>query len=368
MLFLELAASSLYGSHYTRIPKSLPSGISLKPLLKDESLTSTPLSIALLFPFSGPKATLGESLRDAALLALFDDPACQFFTLHPFDTENPVALIEELHRFSPDVIIGPVFAPDTHKVLRDLKHLPPLFSLSNDPTLLGRGIFVMGFSPYEEMNFLLRFSIKEGHHRFVALFPETPLGQAMEKYCKALLEEKNVQLKTIFYPLSDDLPLEKVQEWAHQINEFHPDAVFFPDGSPQSQRLVALLKFKNFHYRGVRLLGSSQWDTPKVWKDFNLRGLWVSSYRSPAFQKFQKSFYEAYQGSGTSLGGIVYDIVRLIGAYHNQNEGRALSHHFFKRMQKEKGLQGPISFNADGSPQRVWFVFEHTGRGRKKIG
>lgn len=344
-------SQSLASAHYT----------SLRDNLQQTLQRGVDIKIALLLPLSGEKEPLGRSLMESAQLALCEGTFIHPLTLYPLDTNHPERLLDDIRSLQPSLILGPVFGQETKALAPKLPQSLPLFTLSNDPDLLNKGVFVMGFSPFDEAAFLLNFAFIKGHKRFAILLPENSLGHALEKTCKEVLKDKaGATLHILFYSIDEDPCMETVSNWVHQLNAFEPDALFIPDGSAFTQKLVATLKFKDLHYRRIRFLASSKWDKASVFKDSSLRGLWVASNRSKSLHHFHKSFQKAFQESSSPLGTLMYETLLFIGSSPSL-EKKTLEKH------KAKGIYGPLTLADSGAASRPWHVLEHTGRGVKRV-
>lgn len=335
--------------HYTSPEKNL------------QSSPSSETKVALLLPLSGPKASLGQSLMDAASLALFEGTSDHPLILYPFDADQPETLIEDIKTLNPTVIVGPVFSQETNDLFPKIPQSIPIFTLSNDPDLLGKGLFVMGISPFDESRFLLNFALQKGYKRFAALLPDTLFGHALEPILKeAISLQKGNALHILFYPLTEELCIETVAKWARQLNTFGPEAIFIPDSSSLTQKLIATLKFKDLRYKGLRFLGLSGWDKRGVFKDSTLRGLWIATNRSASLQDFQNRFQKTFQNPSTSLEALLYDTIHFIGSSPILTKEKLESH-------KIKGIYGLLKLKKNGAAIRPWHVLEHTGRGVKII-
>lgn len=340
-------------------PKSHAHYTSPEKNLQPTSCTQT--KIALLLPLSGPKAALGQSLMDAASLALFEGKSSHTLVLYPFDTNQPETLIEDIKTLSPSAIVGPIFSQDTKDLFPKIPQSIPIFTLSNDPELLDKGIFVMGVSPLDESRFLLNFALKKGYKRFAILLPETDLGRSLAKIAKDTFgSQKGTALHILFYPLTEDPCIETVAKWARQLNSFSLDAIFVPDSSPLTQKLIATLKFKDLRSKGLRFLGLSGWDKPSIFKDSTLRGLWISTHRSEPLRAFHKRFQKTFQTPSSPLEALLYDTIYFIGSSSSITKPSLESH-------KTKGIYGLVKVNKNGATLRPWHVIEHTGRGVKLV-
>ena len=348
MVLLLWISNILYATHYTKA-----SGHLQTPCNK--------VNVALLLPLSGPKASLGNHLMQAAQQALFDHPLTANLILYPIDTHKKTSVTEEIRSLNPALIVGPVFSEETREIQSHTEGIP-LFTLSNDPALLNGSVFVMGISPQEEANELINFSLKKGLRRFVALLPKNAYGHSLEKPLKQIIKGENgAKLKIIFYTTTEEPSPHSIQEWVKEINAFFPQAIFMPDGSPFTQNLLSTLKFNELHCHDVRLLGSSQWDSPHTFKDASLKGLWVTRNRS-------KRFRETLGASATPLDGIVYDTIAMMGEVHRDIKKNIFKWENFLHQKEFSGVHGQFILQPNGAVKRSWHIVEHMGQGARVIG
>ena len=139
------------------------------------------MHVALLLPLSGPSATLGRAMLDAAQIALFD-LADEHFVLLPRDTEGTPegaaraasATLAE----GAELILGPLLAGEVEAVkpvARQAGVNMIAFSTSNQ--LAGDGTFLLSFPPRQSVDRIVAFAHERGATRFAALAPATPYGQ-----------------------------------------------------------------------------------------------------------------------------------------------------------------------------------------------
>ena len=133
---------------------------------------------ALLVPLSGPNAALGESIANAAALAMADlgTPQVQLDT---YDTGPGAG--EAAARALADgagVILGPLLASDIPAVTAAVAGRPvPILSFSNDAGVAGGDVFVMGFQPGAAIGRVIAYARSRGIERFAALVPQGAYGQ-----------------------------------------------------------------------------------------------------------------------------------------------------------------------------------------------
>ena len=134
--------------------------------------------VALLVPLSGPNAALGESIANAAALAMADlgKPQVQLLS---FDTAPGAGeAAAKALAAGAGLILGPLLASDVPAVTAAVAGRPvPILSFSNDAGAAGGDVFVMGFQPAQAISRVVAYARSRGIERFAALVPQGVYGQ-----------------------------------------------------------------------------------------------------------------------------------------------------------------------------------------------
>ena len=134
--------------------------------------------VALLVPLTGPNAALGESIANAAALAMTDlgKPQVQLLT---FDTGTGAGeAAAKAMAAGAGLILGPLLASDVPEVTAAVAGRPvPILSFSNDTGVAGGDVFVMGFQPGQAIARVINYARSRGVERFAALVPQGAYGQ-----------------------------------------------------------------------------------------------------------------------------------------------------------------------------------------------
>ncbi len=142
--------------------------------------------VALLVPLSGPNAAAGQSLANATTMALLDTNA-QNLRITTYDTASgaPAAAAHAVADGN-RLILGPLLGTDALAVAQTAKaaHVPVL-TFSNDATVAGDNVFVMGNIPGQAVDRVVRQARAQGAMRFAALIP---VGAYGERASAAMLE------------------------------------------------------------------------------------------------------------------------------------------------------------------------------------
>lgn len=134
--------------------------------------------VALLVPLTGPNAALGESIANAAALAMADlgKPQVQLISIDtaPGAGEAAAKAVAE----GAGLILGPLLASDVPAVTAAVAGRPvPILSFSNDAGVAGGDVFVLGFQPGQAIARVVNYARSRGIERFAALVPQGAYGQ-----------------------------------------------------------------------------------------------------------------------------------------------------------------------------------------------
>ncbi|MGZ8312582.1 MAG: penicillin-binding protein activator, partial [Allosphingosinicella sp.] len=134
--------------------------------------------VAVLVPLSGTNAALGQSILNAANLALFDTGG-QRIRITAYDTSGgAAAAANEALADANGLILGPLLAEDVRAVAPVARRAGvPVVAFSNDVGVAGDGVYVMGFNPGQSIDRVVAFARSRGALRFGGLVPTSAYGE-----------------------------------------------------------------------------------------------------------------------------------------------------------------------------------------------
>src|SRR5690606_15605635 len=137
--------------------------------------------VALLVPLSGDNADVGQSISNAATMALLDTNAD---TLRITTYDTATAASSAAPRAIADgnkLILGPLLGEDVREVITAARPANvPLISFSNDSTVAARDVFLMGQSPEQSIRRAINYARGKGSRNFAALIPNGEYGRRAE--------------------------------------------------------------------------------------------------------------------------------------------------------------------------------------------
>ncbi|MEE8505269.1 MAG: penicillin-binding protein activator, partial [Kiloniellales bacterium] len=172
------------------------------------------VKIGLLLPLSGRHARLGGAMLNAAQLALFDI-ADDRFSLVVRDTggtpDGARAAAQAVLAEGVWLILGPLFSTSAEAMLAEAQAAQiNTLTFSNDRSVAGNGVFVMGLAPYPQIHRLIAYARQQGLNRFAVLAPDTRYGQAVIQAVHDAIFRNSAELSRIvsYKPDSGDVSAE----------------------------------------------------------------------------------------------------------------------------------------------------------------
>lgn len=134
--------------------------------------------VALLVPLTGSNAPVGQSIANAANMALLD-AGDKRVNLRVYDTAaGAEAAAARALAEGAGLVLGPLLAGDVRAVqaVAATKGVP-VISFSNDSGLAGGDVFILGFQPGQSIARTVSYARARGIERFAALVPAGVYGQ-----------------------------------------------------------------------------------------------------------------------------------------------------------------------------------------------
>ena len=249
--------------------------------------------IALLVPITGPNAALGTELQHGAELALFSvrNPAIELLV---FDThaDGPDAAASQAVIAGADIIVGPLFsdAVVSARAIASQADIPML-ALSNNLQIAGRGSWLLGYVPEQQVDVLLGYALTTGQNRVGIIAEDAPFGRVLAGHAAdrlaqfGLRPEDTLTLTSAMLANEDQLksaiqrftgyepPAEG--EAAPAFADLPParfDALLFAGSADFALRTAPVLAYYDADPERVLYLGNAQWNQQRILTEPSLQG------------------------------------------------------------------------------------------------
>lgn len=323
--------------------------------------------VAVLVPLSGENGGVGTSIANAANLALLDTGG-ERIRLTVYDTTEGGAAAAANRAIAEGngLILGPLLSEDVRAVAPVARSTGvPVIAFSNDTGVAGDGVYVMGFTPAQSVDRVVRFARDKGVQRFAALVPSglygQRAGQAMIDAVKAS-DGRLVAMQTY-----DRTPAALRSAIRTMNGQGNYDAVLIADGGRIA--VAAAPQIKAGPSKNPRILGTELWSTDRdLYKTAALRGAWYAAPSDTLFNQFATRYRSRYGKTPYRLGSLGYDAVLLaVRIAGDWRLGRSFPARALLSDDGFTGVDGAFRFTRDGTAQRMLAVQEVTATGSSTV-
>jgi branched-chain amino acid transport system substrate-binding protein len=313
--------------------------------------------IALLVPMSGANGAVGQSIANAATMALMDTNAANLRITNYDTAAGAGAAATKAIADGNQLILGPLLANDIPAVAAAARSAKvPLISFSNDQSAAARDVYVMGSLPGSSVRRTVRYARGHGVTSFAALVPKGDYG---ERASEALMAEARAAGGTIMAMESYDRSAASISAAANKLRargDF--DAILIADSGSLSARAAGLLKARGS--ATPRLLGTELWSGEKaITTAPALNGAWFSAVSDARFPQFVSSYRTRFGAAPYRIATLGYDAVLLtLRVAREWKPGRAFPTAALTSSDGFLGLDGAFRFDRNGVIERALEVRE----------
>lgn len=329
--------------------------------------------IGVILPLSGEFSELGQDFLNAIILALFDmnDDNLTLLISDSKGTNQGAsyAAVDVISRGA-DVILGPIFdytiAPAS-SISRQVKI--PLIGFSANRHVVEEGVYLLNFSPEQQVDRIVEFASQHQIERFAALIPEGSYGSLMESSFRSAVGKYGGEMIQIVYYSSDfdSLKLAAEELSTSDLGQ-EGDAVFIPEGGNMLISLASFLTYYDIDPTIVRLLGTGLWDDPKLCREPSLRQGWFASPSHPVDRDFKQKFEDYYGHMPPRIVELGYDALLVGAMLQKQEETPYQKASILVRDGGFTGINGLFRFQPNGLSERGLSIFEIGKDKIKEIG
>ncbi|MEJ7926140.1 penicillin-binding protein activator [Sphingobium sp. AN641] len=313
--------------------------------------------VALLVPMTGTNAGVGQSIANATTLALMDTKADKL-RITTYDTNlGAAAAVNKALADGNRLILGPLLSEDA-RVIGPIaaRANVPVISFSNDMSVAGSGVFLLGYSPNQSIERVVDFARAKGLSRFGALVPRGTYG---ERSGTALLRAVEQAGGTVVSMQTFDRTMGSMTAAVRKLHESSSyDALLIADAGRVAVQLAPIVR-KNGG-ASARLLGTELWNTENALAaNPALRGAWFASVSDAFYRQLATKYRARYGKDPFRLSSLGYDAVLLtVRIARDWKPGSAFPTARLRDAGGYTGIDGAFRFNRSGVAERMLEVSE----------
>lgn len=345
------------------VPKGPPKTVEAPPPVEAPP-TTTPLPtdvarhrIALLVPMTGSSAAIGESIANAANLAVLDTGG-KNIRITTYDTGTGAAAAAQ--RAIADgnrLIIGPLLAEDVRAVApigRAAK--VPLLSFSNDISVAGNGTYLLGFVPTQSIDRIVSFARNKGMTSFAGLVPNGTFGQRTSQAMIKAVESNGGRMVGLQAfdrsPASINAAVTKLSASSAY------DALLIADSGRVALQIVPLVRKRGG--ATAKILGTDLWNVEgSLAQSPAMQGAWFASVSDSFYNQLASKYRTRFAKGPYRLASLGYDSVLLVNKIAaNWKVGASFPTAQLLDSGGFSGIDGAFRFTSSGIAERMLEVQE----------
>lgn len=358
----------------------------ISSLFHDHNMLDVPVApstsattVSMILPLSGKQNEVGQTMQNAALMALYQNKKAPVKLLF-FDTKGTPEGAKEAYRWAEaqnsDIILGPVFSSELSALSSTGTGV---LSYTSDSTLLSsqRASFAVLIS--DQINQMVRYACENGQYRLAAIGPENKVGQivmnAMDEAIKecpgmtlnkyALYDEKEENLTPSVLKIlpkmvdikKKDLTPEEEEILATPIQErVDFDSLFVFEEGVRLSQLMAILAFYDVT---PKVIPTYTLASVKSLKDNMLNNVLFMDLSEQNSAYFTRQYMQIFGQTPSRLASLAYDSVNWICQQAEQD-----TVHLSDLQQSDsfKGADGLVRLNQDGTNNRAMRLVQKKGK------
>lgn len=324
--------------------------------------TNAPFPVALLVP-SGSGQTgddvLAQSLENAARLAMSELQGVQI-DLRVYSTagnaQQAASQTTQAINDGARIILGPVYAEAANAagVAASARNINVL-SFSNNTTIAGGNVFVLGPTFQNTANRLMRFAGSQGKTSVVVVHSNDVAGQIGRNAIQAAGQISSASVTGVVpYELSQQDVVAAIPTVTSTVRSVNADTVFLTATTSGALPLFAqLLPEAGVRPGEVQYIGLTRWDIPTQTLDLpGVQGGWFALPDPTLSQRFASRYQAAYGTSPHPIGGLAFDGIAAIGALVANGQSNALTGGALTQSAGFQGVSGVFRLLPDGTNER----------------
>ena len=316
--------------------------------------------VAVIVPTTGADGAIGQSIANAANLALADSRE-QSLRITTYDSAGPGGAAGAARRALDDgarLILGPLLAEDVRAAAPIARKADvPVIAFSNDEGVAGDGVYIMGFTPTQSIGRVVAEARATGRSTFAALVPTGLYGQRATQAMMAAVRRSGGRM-TVVEPFNRSPAAVKAAA-SRLKTKGSFDAVLIAD----SGRIAALAA--PALPQAPKFMGTELWANDKtLGRTPALRGAWYAAAPDTRFNQLATRYRARYGKSPYRLASLGYDAVLLaVRSAKNWPVGKPFPARGLVDKGGFSGVDGNFRFGRDGIAERLLEVRQVTATG-----
>lgn len=308
--------------------------------------------VALLVPLGGTAADVGQSLANATTMALLDTNASNL-RITTYDTSRGAAgAARQAVADGNKLILGPLLAGNVPAVEAAAGPANvPAIAFSNDASVAGDNVFVMGHVPEQSVRRSVRYARNNGSTNFSALLPEGDYGQKAYTALQNSLGDYGGNLIGFERYARGNTSIVGAAQRIRQRGGY--DTVLIADGARLSVQAAGEVRSDGAD--STRIIGTELWSgEAALTRSIDVEGAIFSAVSDNRFKRFAESYEARFGAKPYRIATLGYDAVLLtLRIARDWQVGSDFPTRVLYDRGGFLGVDGPFRFSRGGVAERA---------------
>ena len=319
------------------------------------------IKIGLLLPFSGEQKELGKAIYNALEMALFETQSknIKLIFRDSGDTdEKAIFSAKELEKEGVSILVGPIFSSQASAIRKVINKEIPIFSFTNDENIKQKGLWVLGFSPQQQIKAIFK-EIKNNAIKDVAIIiPNSIYGERALQESRKQSTQNNIKIHNIYFYdiLSNDFS--DLGSLLDQEKNIKYNGLLIIASGKQLKEISARAQYRGINPKEIKYFGISGWNNPEVLDEPALLGGHFIAPQQYSFEAFVSRYFKIYNSVPIEISGLGYDILALCSAALKQAKNMSDFNKFLTNPSGFNGIFGFFRIDNNGTISRKFVSYK----------
>ena len=319
-----------------------------------------PVPVAMLIPKTYQNSfSLADSLEKAAHMAVGDLQNVEI-DLRVYDTAGLPAVAAQVAQIAVDegaqIILGPLYQESANAVgLAVAKDGVNVLSFSNNTSIAGGNLFVLGQTFDDTAKRLIDFAQDQGKRRAVIVYPSTTEGEVAKLALEKAADKTELSIvHTQSFEFAREAVANTVPLIRAAVEIEEADLLILTSTTAGALGLlVQMLPEAGVKPSTVQYAGLARWDVPAQTLDLpGVQEGWFAVPDRDLFLNFSERYEELYQTKPHQLASLAYDGIAAVGALVASGDNEALTREALTQSAGFEGVNGIFRFQQNGTNRR----------------
>lgn len=324
--------------------------------------------VAMLLPLSGNVAAMGQSMKNAATMAIGDinnnNLVVQFYDTKGTSSGARVAVENAINAGS-DLILGPLMSDEVAAISNEAKYKNiPVISFSTSPAVLQEGVYTLGLLNNDQISRMIKYAASQDRTRLAAVLPDNQSGLNMFRSIMRIARDSGVKVVKVGFYAPDSMDFTSLVT-SMKSGGVDFDALLIPETGNRLKAISSMFSYYDVASPQVLFMGTSVWDSSNLSKETELYGAVYPVMSLQNQESFAQKYIDLFDEKPSGLSIYAYDAVALASSLASKD--RDYLHENIARADGYIGMSGSFRIFSDGQNEHGLDVVKVTSDGKKVV-